>query len=119
MSADLDPTLLDSFETDFQQLEEALTDPYVSEALKLAKEYNELMRELPVSDQEAIEILNILNAHWAAIQSVELTVSGSVSFPEPDGEIGTHQYDEVRMISEGFYISGDPEKFGTPSGSAN
>ncbi|GEM_PF-2975652 len=102
MSEHLQSADTGNINNELRDLETALSDPFISEVLRNAAQYNEIMSIHPVSFAEAVSIIEDLDSQWGVLFDNNVTITGNVTFLSPDGERQTHFYEEQKMVSKGF-----------------
>lgn len=110
MSTTPESEVFDAFEANLSQIEQALHDPYITDVINHAQEFNDLLRTEETTTDEARDIIQTLDLMWGPLGDSPMLVTGNVTFLSPEGELKTTFYEDVEMISQGFVISGSPDE---------
>lgn len=85
-------------------LDRALTDPFITSALKKAQEWNDLLETNTIGIDEARELISYLDHEWGSLLGAPVKVTGNITHLDAEGDTMTKFYEDVLATSNGFAL---------------
>jgi len=101
--------LSDEAPKDFNDIDAAFTDPFVTRVLDMVRTYNRIFQENIPTDQEKDDIINELDHEWGSIKDTAIRFTGNIRVRDNDNreEIKVVFLDGADVVSNGFCIENE------------